>query len=282
MNKSFLIITFISIVCVGALFSLPKIIVGDKKKSPMANTANRDKPQKATIDQKEEHDEEENHASDLNTTQQKKLNELKAAFANATTTTKEATGQKLIKLLESYQKYDSAAFYSEQLLTSNPNEKGYLTTADLYYQAFTYAVNDTKSNQMGEKTRAFYQKALNLNPNLLLAKTNMAMTYVTTPTPMQGIMLLREVVAQSPDFEPALFNLGILSMRSNQFAKAVERFKHITKNNPNNTKASFYQGVCLARLGRNDEAKEILQKVKLIDKDPAVQAEISSLLSELN
>jgi tetratricopeptide (TPR) repeat protein len=281
MNKSFLIITIISIAFIGALFSLPKIIVGDKKKAPMAGTANRDKPQKATPDQKQPV-EEDNHISALNPTQQKQINELKIAYNAANATSKEATGQKLITLLASYQKYDSAAYYSEQLLANNPNEKGYIATADLYYQAFTYAVNDTKSNQMGEKTRAFYQKALDLNPNLLLAKTNMAMTYVTTPTPMQGIMLLRDVVAQSPDFEPALFNLGILSMRSNQFAKAVERFKHITKNNPNNTKAAYYTGVCLARLGRNEEAKEILIKVKAADKDAAVQAEIATLLSELN
>ena len=107
------------------------------------------------------------------------------------------------------------------------------------------------------------------------------MTYVSTPTPMQGILLLREVVAQSPDFEPAVFNLGLLSMRSNQFSKAAERFKHLVNNNSKNTKAAFYLGVSLARLGRNAEAKEVLEKVKIADKDPAIQAEIDILLKEL-
>jgi Tfp pilus assembly protein PilF len=67
----------------------------------------------------------------------------------------------------------------------------------------------------------------------------MAMTYVSTSTPMQGILMLREVIAKEPEFEPALFNLGILSIRSNQFGKAVERFKQILKINPANSKAAL-------------------------------------------
>jgi tetratricopeptide (TPR) repeat protein len=279
MNKSFLLVISISIIFIGALYSLPKIIVGDNKKAPKVGSANRDKPKPAESEDK--HEDEENHAAAIQPAQQKEINEIKHQFDVAEVSKKEAVGKKLISVLAKYQKYDSAAHYSEQLALAKPDENTIVTTADLYYQAFTYALSDEKSNKMGEKTREFYQKALDKNPNLLLAKTNMAMTYVSTPTPMQGILLLREVVSQSPDFEPALFNLGILSMRSNQFSKAVERFKHITNNNPNNTKASFYLGVSLARLGRNEEAKNVLLKVKELDKDEAVQLEIANLLNEL-
>jgi tetratricopeptide (TPR) repeat protein len=285
MNKSFLLITLISVGLVVTLYSLPKIIVGDKKKASLTGNANRDKPNKkeeAVKEEKDDHKDEESHSVELSADQQKKINSLSQSFSKASATEKISAGTKLAEQFSEYQKYDSAAFYAEKVVVLQSNEKNWLATANYYYQAFTFAVNDVKSSEMGEKARFFYQKALDKNPNLLQAKTNMAMTYVSTPTPMSGILLLREVIAQSPDFEPALFNLGLLSMRSNQFAKAVERFRHITKNNPNNTKAAFYLGISLVRLGRNDEAKIVLNLVKEKDKDPAIQAELDNILKELN
>ncbi len=281
MNKSFIFLILISIGLIAALYSLPKIIVGDKKKNALTGKANRDiTPQKEEPDKSEA--EADNHSVALTVTQQKDINQLKSILNNANSIDKVTALNNLIVAFGKYQKYDSAGIYAEQLCQIQPNEKSWITAADSYYQAFTYALNDVKASKMGEKSREFYQKALDKNPNLLLAKTNMAMTYVSTPTPMSGILLLREVVAQSPDFEPALFNLGLLSLKSNQFAKAVERFKHIIKNNPNNTKAAFYLGVSFARLGRNEEAKAILLQVKEKDKDPAVQTEVSKILNELN
>lgn len=281
MNKSFIIIILASLGLVVTLYSLPKIIVGDKKKAPLG-TANRDMPsKKEETTSNTEPVKDESHESELNANQQKQIDQLRSKFLLAPANNKVASGQNLVDLFSSFQKFDSAAYYSEKIAAISPNEKTWLETANYYYQAFTFAIDDAKGLKMGEKSREFYKKALDKNPNLLLAKTNMAMTYVSTQTPMEGILLLREVVAESPDFEPALFNLGLLSMRSNQFSKAVERFKHITKNNPNNSKAAFYLGVSLARLGRNEEAKEVLLKVKDMDKDAAIQAETAAILNEL-
>ena len=105
----------------------------------------------------------------------------------------------------------------------------------------------------------------------------MAMTYVNTPSPMQGIMLLREVLDADPTNELALFNLGILSMRSNQYTKAVERFQQILSSHPQNTKAQFYLGVRLVELGRTEEAVKVLADVKQKEKDPVIQQAISEL-----
>ena len=107
------------------------------------------------------------------------------------------------------------------------------------------------------------------------------MTYVSTETPMQGIMLLREVLATDPTNEVALFNLGLLSMRSNQYEKAIERFRQLLKVRPANFKARFYLGVSLAQTGKNKEALEELSIVKQQEKDPTIQAAIAELEKEL-
>jgi hypothetical protein len=45
-----------------------------------------------------------------------------------------------------------------------------MKAADLYYEAFTYALEDAKTKNMGEKARSLYQEILTKNPNNLLAK----------------------------------------------------------------------------------------------------------------
>jgi tetratricopeptide (TPR) repeat protein len=280
MNKSFIAISVVALGLIALLYSLPKVVVGNKKKNELKGTANRDIPKADTNSNVKT--EVVNHVEKLTLDQQATISRLTNSFTNAKGNNKVKEGEALSLQFAKYQRYDSAGFYAEKLCTIEPNEKNWLTTANYYYQAFTYAVDNEKGQKMGEKAREYYQKVLTNNPNQLFAKTNMAMTYVGTQTPMAGIMLLREVVAENPDFEPAVFNLGLLSMKSNQFAKAVERFKHIVNNNPSNTKAAFYLGVSLVRLGRNDEAKKILLQVKDKDKDEAVQAELKSILSEIN
>jgi Flp pilus assembly protein TadD len=85
------------------------------------------------------------------------------------------------------------------------------------------------------------------------------------------------VLDADPTNELALFNLGILSMRSNQYTKAVERFKQILQNHPSNTKAQFYLGVSLVELGRDEEASQVLTDVKKKETDPVIQQAIGEL-----
>jgi Flp pilus assembly protein TadD len=143
-------------------------------------------------------------------------------------------------------------------------------------------VDEQKAKNLGAKTREYYQKAIDQNPGLLAAKANMAMTYVNTENPMQGILMLREVIDTDPTNELALFNLGILSMRSNQYSKAADRFRQILTNNPANTKAKFYLGLTLVELGEKEQARKVLSEVKKEEKDPVIQQAIGELEGRLN
>jgi Flp pilus assembly protein TadD len=187
----------------------------------------------------------------------------------------------LSNFYQDVRQFDSAAKYAEVVAQIEPTEKHQLQAAHLSYDAYGFAMNDKKSAALGEKTRELYQKVLDKNPNLLGAKANMAMTYVSTSNPMQGIMMLREVLATDPTNELALFNMGLLSMRSNQYKLAVSRFKQLLKVRPNNSKAQFYLGVSLAQLGQKAEALAILAKVKAVEKDPTIQAAVRELELEL-
>ncbi|MDR6563930.1 MULTISPECIES: tetratricopeptide repeat protein [Arcicella] len=285
MQKPFIIIIVIAFGLVGGLYSLPKVVVNDEKRKleqtseeTPAPTANRDKMAASKTQESAE-----SHGATLSVEQQRVIAQLKGSYLNGSTAkVKMKAADELIAKFVEYTRFDSAAYYAEEVANKiEPSETNLMKAGNLYYEAFTYSLQAEKTTVLGEKAREIFSKVLAKNPENLLAKTNMAMTYVSTSTPMQGITMLREVIAKEPDYEPALFSLGILSIRSNQFGKAVERFKQILKNNPSNSKAALNLGYCLAELDRKEEAKAILEKVLANSTDSQEKAAANEILSKL-
>lgn len=276
MKRTIVLVSLLAIALVGTLYSLPKIVVNTKDQGV---TAAPDKAQASTAGESQSAssavDDHSNQA--LTPEQLKEISPLRSKYYQASAEDKPSAAIGLSDAFGKYQKFDSAAYYAEQAAVLKPGLENFLRAADRYYEAYGFSVEEGKAKVLGEKTRTYYQKALELNPDLLSAKANMAMTYVNTPSPMQGIMLLREVLDADPTNELALFNLGILSMRSNQYAKAAERFQQILRNHPSNTKAQFYLGVSLVELGKNEEAAKILADVKRKETDPVIQQAIGEL-----
>ncbi|MCE6988334.1 tetratricopeptide repeat protein [Dyadobacter sp. CY323] len=279
MKKSILLSCVLAFALVGTLFSLPKVVVNTKgkevdKEGTQAAAAPNAAP---TESAPKSHDE-----ATLSPDQQKIVDQLRSGFIQASEKDKVAAGVSLSDKFATLQKFDSAAFYAEKVALLSPTIENLVRTGDRYYEAYGFAVDEQKSKNLGAKTREYYQKALDQNPGLLAAKANMAMTFVNTENPMQGILMLREVIDTDPTNELALFNLGILSMRSNQYSKAVDRFRQILTNNPANTKAKFYLGLSLVELGDNEQATKVLSEVKKEEKDPVIQQAIGELEVRLN
>ncbi|GAB3029531.1 tetratricopeptide repeat protein [Spirosoma pulveris] len=283
MNKSVLFVIVLASALTAGLYSLPKVVVRNDNKQLSASSEGGHATQTPTVAQSgtdslnvtgKGADASAIHEKPISPEQQKRLRTLETEFASAGPTQKEPIGEKLIALFRDLTRYDSAAHYAGLVAMAQPNERNLLRAGDEHFEAYTFAVDDKKTALLGQKTREFYQQALAKNPNLLSAKANMAMTYVNTDTPMQGIMLLREVLKQDPANELALFNLGLLSMRSNQYERAIERFRQILVNNPTSRKAQFYLGISLAEAGQKAEAKQVLAQVKKQEKDPQILAAV--------
>lgn len=280
MNRSLLIVIIVATSLVGLLYSLPKIVVNsqdrklteeNKSSSVSKDSSNRSSSVAATT-----------HTVEFTTEQKREIDRLASKYATSVSPNdKVKWASQLSEWYSRTKRFDSSAKYAEVVALLAPTEAHILAAGDRYYDAYGFALDEKRTNELGEKTREWYQKALDKNPNLMAAKANMAMTYVSTPTPMQGIMMLREVLNADPANELALFNLGMLSMRSNQYQKAADRFAQILKINPQNTKVRFYLGVSLAQLGKSKEALEQLAVVKETEQDPTIQAAIRELEQDL-
>jgi tetratricopeptide (TPR) repeat protein len=120
-----------------------------------------------------------------------------------------------------------------------------------------------------EKATTCFQSALEKEPNNLDAKSGLGSCIVDAgQNPMQGIQLLLAVVKVDSLNLNANLNLGLFSMKSGQFDKAIKRFETVAKLKPS---AEIYGMLADAyeQTGNNEAAIAALKKAKayIIDKD---------------
>lgn len=187
----------------------------------------------------------------------------------------------LANLYQSAGKFDSAAWFAEEAAKFFNTTESWIKAGDSYYQAYSFALDQGKQNALAAKAQEFYNKVLTVNPQNLEVKTKLAMTYLTSASPMQTIGMLREVLATDPKNELALYNMGMLSIQSGQNDKAVERLEELIKVNPAHTQGHLLLGIAYMNTGDRAKAKAQFEKVKDLDKDPSVQATVDSYLKDL-
>jgi len=177
-------------------------------------------------------------------------------------------------------RFDSAAWYAEEASKFFNTTESLIKAGDYYYQAYTFALDESKQSDLASKAQAFFKEVLEAAPKNLDVKTKLAMTYVST-SPMQGVTMLREVLAEDPKNEPALLNMGMLSIQSGQNERAIERLEELVKINPNHAQGQLLLGIALMNTGNKVRARQQFEKVKQMDNDPAVQATVDSYLNDL-
>lgn len=197
-------------------------------------------------------------------------NEKNAIFADS-----------LANLYRLASQFDSAGWFAEEASKFFNTTENWVKAGDDYYQAYTLALDQPKQKVLAAKVQEIYGRVLREQPGNLDAKTKMAMTYLTSESPMQGITMLREVLAKDPKNQLALFNMGMLSIQSGQYARAIERLEELIKVNPNHIQGQLLLGLAWMNNGDKEKAREQFKKVKQMDKDPAVQATVDSYLKDL-
>ncbi|MCS7005853.1 MAG: tetratricopeptide repeat protein [Cytophagales bacterium] len=187
----------------------------------------------------------------------------------------------LIAIFQRFQMYDSAGFYAEYVAKRFPSKELFKQAGDLYYEAYTYALNSQKEMHLSEKVREMFQKAQQLGENNPDMQVKIGMTYVNSATPMQGIQMIRDVLAQHPRHRLALLNLGILSMQSGQYEKAIERFETLKTIDSTDVQTRIYLGVCWYKLKKYQQAKQELEIAQTLTQDPQALATIDAYLQPI-
>ena len=276
MFKIRFILSFVGLVLVFVLYKLPGRVVDNgnnnlkAKEQGHVNTA--DSLELSLVDV---------HKQVLSDASQKIIEHLKLKISGADDKTRENLIDSLSNIYISANYYDSAAILYENLYQTTMDSRYIPRTADLYYDAYNFAMNREKASLLGGKARQYYYMILDQDSTRLDIKNKIAMTYVSSSNPMRGIAMLREILEQDPQNEGAIYNMGLLSLQSGQYDKAAERFEQLTRINAQNIQGQFYLGLSYYELGQRDKARTQFELVKSMGNDPAILTTVDNYLNEL-
>lgn len=271
MLKTRLILVLVSAILIVLIFMLPKAVVENESELKSGDTASASMKTPGT----------QGHAA-VSAEEKKLISELRAALAKSSSNEKNAIfADSLQNLYAKAGMFDSAAWFGKEAATFFNTTESFLKAGNNYYEAFTFAMDQQKRMTMAEQAREWLGKVIKEEPKNYEARIKVAMTYLASGGPMQGIRLLRDVLSEDPKNELALFNMGMLSIQSGQFAKAEDWLEQLLEVNPNHVQGQLLYAVALMNTGKKAEARKQLEKLKNTEKDPAVQAEIDSYLQEL-
>ncbi len=188
----------------------------------------------------------------------------------------------LAALWDAKKMFALSGWYYERKAGVDGSEASYLSAAYRFFDAYKNAVDSVVRQAMVDGAIRNYGKVLEKNPGNLDAKTDLGVLYAeTSPMPMKGIQMLQEVVAADPAHANAQFNLGILSIRSGQYAKAIERFDNVLKADPGRADALLLKARTYAEMGENDKAIAAFEKYKAVSTDPEAVAGVDRLIEKL-
>lgn len=176
----------------------------------------------------------------------------------------------------------ASALWFEKKADVLKTERGYLDAAFRYFDAFKLAGDSSLKVVLVEKAITNYQEVIKLNPENLDAKTDLGACYAEgTAEPMKGIMLLREVVTKNPEHEMAQYNLGMLSVKSGQLDKAIERFTKVLSINPKRSEMHFFLGQIYTSKGQIEKAVAEYELFQSTTSDPEAAKEVKKIIEDL-
>lgn len=279
MKKKQILLSVIAVAAVAVLFSLPKVVVDNEGRN---NNLDSRQDEAAIAGDAAVTASAGPHTAEIPENARLKIDSLREKYKSSANSEKSAIfAASLAEAYKSIGLYDSAASYASELAGFTASLEDQKRAGDLYYEAYSHAVDANKANELGEKARFFYEKALEQSPDDLEVKAKMAMTYMSTSNPMRGIQMLREVLAKDENNEMAILNLGLLSLQSGQHKKAAERFEKLTSLNPAHLQAQYWLGVSYFESGKKQKAKAQFEKVLQMDSDPEIKASVENYLSRI-
>jgi lipopolysaccharide biosynthesis regulator YciM len=89
------------------------------------------------------------------------------------------------------------------------------------------------------------------------------------------------VIQENPEHENAQMNLGLLSMKSGQYDKAVERFEKVMQINPERAEAYLYLGESYLRTERREQGISMLERYKSVAKDKGAIEQVDRYIEQI-
>lgn len=177
--------------------------------------------------------------------------------------------------------YPLGAYYYYKAVQMNSDSLSWVEAGDKLYNSYKNYSDTLVTNNLLTFALASYETALESNKEDIAVRMKLAEAYVESPKPMDGIVIMREILDSLPNYTPALMTLGRLSLQTGQYDKAKERFVKILETNPVNTEALYFLALAEEGLGNIEECIRLLEVCKNLVNIPDFSKEIDEFITEL-
>ncbi|WP_421942220.1 tetratricopeptide repeat protein [Pedobacter sp.] len=206
---------------------------------------------------------------------------LEGSYKNADATEKIGFAKQLAQKWDDVEQITPSALYLEVVAQGEPTAANWLASGNRFLKAFESTQDSVAQPVLLQRANTSFKNVLEKDPSNIEAKTGLGVTIVNgLGAPMQGIAMLLEVVAKEPKNVKANMNLGLFSIKSGQFDKAIPRFNTVIETKPS-PEAYFYLGTALESLDRNKEAVDAYLKSKKLAANPTLSSFIDKKIAEL-
>jgi len=219
------------------------------------------------------------------------INDLEGQLKNASSDADKLNLQKkLAKQWDDDNQPAPAAFYYQAAARKENTFDDWLNSGNRFNDAYKATQDTAVQPAFVENAIEAFKNATKQQPDNLEAKTGLGVAYVNQTSlgiadpnggsPMQGIMILLDVVKKDPNNRSANLNLGLFAMKSGQFDKAVNRFRTMIAQKAE-VEPYFYLAECYKQLGMKKEAIDAYEKCKQMIPDPVIGQKIEQYIKEL-
>lgn len=214
------------------------------------------------------------HTVELPTELRTEIDKLKKGLANNPT-----SAEKIGDLFASATAFDSAVYYYKKSAQGQDNLAIKIKTADAYYNLF--GITEGRDSKVADACKEILREILTISPSNMDAKAKLGyVTTLTSAAPMEGVGILNQVLEVEPENRTALFNLGLLGIRSRQFEKAITRFEKVIAKDSGDQVARFYLAICYKETNNLAKVRELVKIITRSNADPVLISEAEKLLVE--
>lgn len=255
-----------SVLLLGALVVLPIGVV--KKENKPAIDKPTSKPETT------EESSQDLHAVELPIELKKEVVKLEKEFAVSKSP---AVAEKIGDLFSDATAFDSAVYYYEKAAKLKDNLALKIKLSEAYYSWF--GVTEGKNDKVATSCKETLKEIVTISPSNLEAKSKLGyLMTLTSQAPMEGVAILKEVLAVDPQYRTALFNLGLLDIRSGQIDKAIPRFEKILTLDASDQISRFYLAICFKEKKELTKVRDLVNIIAKSNADPVLIGEAQKLL----
>lgn len=193
----------------------------------------------------------------------------------------------IILNLETRKRFVYASQYASDALAEDPSEERKKQVGRLSYLAtqMDFVQQDSALFQrLSEQSIQALEDVVKVNAQDEEALLYLGLAYTRSrkvENSMNGIMTLRKLLEINPDNIEGSYQMGLFSMQTGQFERAIARFEKVLSLDPNNYPAQLQLALAYAESDQTEKAKPLLESLVKSKATPDEKRTARELLNNL-